>query len=235
MGYVSKADFWVAAAYTVIEDAGGPVIPFMAGRIDNSNSTPCSKPVGNLPNPEGNWASVTSVFVTRMGLTETDIIALLGAHVLGRCKYQNTGYEGYWVPNPNKFTNGFYSFLLNTDWYFTLTMNGTHQWQTSFPNSINNEPNMMLNTDMAMRYSNVGVGETCTMTNDTAPCTDNTMTLSTIQNYASNQTAFFMDFATAYSKLTSRGYDDLTPLSSASTVTFSSILIIALGALALML
>jgi len=233
MSYVSKADFWVAAAYTVIEDAGGPTIPFMGGRVDCTNAT-AYKPAGLLPNPEGNWTAVTDVFVTRMGLTETDIIALLGAHVLGRCKYQNTGYEGYWVGNPNRFTNGFYSLLLNTQWFFTTTMNGTHQWQTLINNNVNNEPSVMLNTDMAMRFGNVGVGASCNMTNNTATCADNTLTLSTITKYANNQSEFFTDFVTAYSKLTSRGYTNLAPLSAASTVTVSSVLIIALGALALM-
>ena len=37
----------------------------------------------------------------RMGFNERETVALLGAHVLGRCHKHNSGYDGPWGPSFN--------------------------------------------------------------------------------------------------------------------------------------
>jgi len=73
---------------------------------------------------------------------------------------------------------------------------------------------MMLNTDMSIVYSNIGSGGTgdCSNTSNTA-CTFNADTYSLVQLYASNQTRWFQDFSTAWTKLTSLGWK-LQPLTA---------------------
>ena len=40
-----------------------------------------------------------------MGFNDRDIVALSGAHTLGRCHLQRSGFDGPWTRNPLKFDN----------------------------------------------------------------------------------------------------------------------------------
>jgi len=209
---LSRADFWVIAAYTAVLDAGGPNITFMYGRKD-CTSYPNA---GLLPNPEKDWSEVFNVFVTRMGLTVTDIVALLGAHTLGRAQPQNSGYEFFWTRSPNRFTNAFYHDLTSLAYERVLLNTSQHQWDT-YPPPPSGDPLMMLNTDMSLVYGNVGqfgMG----VCNDTvqAPCTENNVTFNLVMSYATDQQHWFDDFTVGFTKLTSLGCN-VKPLSSAAT------------------
>jgi cytochrome c peroxidase len=78
--------------YTVvaIKTMGGPTIPWSSGRIDLPVSA--VTPDGRLPNadsgPKGSDKSdsshLRSIFY-RMGFNDQEIVALSGAHALGRC------------------------------------------------------------------------------------------------------------------------------------------------------
>jgi len=209
---VSRADYWVIVAHTAIKEAGGPVIPFYWGRGDCEDKYP---PTGRLPNAELNYTEVFNVFVARMGLTVTDIVALLGAHTLGRPQPENSGYQFFWTATNNRFTNQFFRDLLQKPWtrvqnYFAFH-GYTHQWNDPSPT-----PFMMLNTDMSLRYANIGSGGDgpCGDTTNSA-CQENSDTVTLVRNYATNQTLWFNDFTIAWNKLTSLGYrapNDLKPL-----------------------
>jgi catalase (peroxidase I) len=204
--FVSRADFWVIAAHTAIKDAGGPTIPFQSGRKDCGPDF--YKPTGLLPNPEMGWSNIMDVFVTRMGLSQQDIVALIGAHTLGRCQLQNSGYQFPWDATSQTFDNRFYVDLLNAPWIRMVNNEtGTHQWD------INPYPGgnfMMLNTDMSLRFANAG-DDTCQAFNQST-CQSNTATIGLIQTYAQNQTRWFQDFTVGWNKLTSLGYSNLKPL-----------------------
>jgi len=209
---LSRADYWVIVAHVAIQDAGGPVIPMMWGRVDCNGSYP---PTGRLPDAEKNYTEVYNVFVKRMGLTSQDITALLGAHTLGRTMPENSGYSFYWTNTANKFTNQFYKDLLYGSWRrYTnnFAFHGeTHQWNTD-PLPDGTDANMMLNTDVSLVYANIGSGGDgpCNVTSN-ANCANNLDTLPIVQKYATNQTLWFQDFVTAWQKLTSLGWR-LNPL-----------------------
>jgi len=209
---LSRADYWVLVAVTSIQDAGGPKIPFMWGRIDCNGNYP---PMGKLPDAEGNFSEVYNVFVKRMGLTVTDITALLGAHTLGRPQAENSGYEFYWNPAANLFTNQFYLVLLG-GWKRveqTFAFHGTtHQWNTNPPPTGSN-PFMMLNTDISLVYDNIGYGGNgpCSLA-PSSSCTYNNQTYGLVQQYGNDQDFWFTDFSIAFQKLTSLGYSKLSPL-----------------------
>jgi catalase (peroxidase I) len=91
---LSIADLWVLAAYVAIEDMGGPKIPFSPGRHDKPSGEYCP-PYGRLPDADGRpgagpitvpttIAHIRNTFY-RMGLNDQEIVALCGAHGLGRC------------------------------------------------------------------------------------------------------------------------------------------------------
>ena len=52
----------------------------------------------------------------RMGFDDREIVALSGAHALGRCHPDASGYDGPWTPTPTTLNNGYYSLLLNVEW-----------------------------------------------------------------------------------------------------------------------
>jgi L-ascorbate peroxidase len=55
------------------------------------------------------------VFGKQMGLSDQDIVALSGAHTLGRCHKERSGFEGPWTKNPLKFDNTYFTELLSGD------------------------------------------------------------------------------------------------------------------------
>jgi cytochrome c peroxidase len=52
----------------------------------------------------------------RMGFSDREIVALAGAHALGYCHENVSGYVGAWTPTPNKFNNLYFALLLNLNW-----------------------------------------------------------------------------------------------------------------------
>jgi L-ascorbate peroxidase len=100
---VSWADLFQMASAVAVELAGGPKIPLQYGRVDASR--PDASDPGNLPAAAPEHGSKTfhdgsatpaqhlrRVFGERMGLSDRDIVALSGAHTLGRAKPSRSGF-----------------------------------------------------------------------------------------------------------------------------------------------
>ena len=70
---------------------------------------------GRLPDGSKGKEHLRDVF-HRMGMSDRDIVALSGAHTLGRCHFVRSGYDGPWTHNPLKFDNEYLKFdLINVD------------------------------------------------------------------------------------------------------------------------
>jgi L-ascorbate peroxidase len=105
---LSYADFYSLAGCVAVEVTGGPTVPFHPGRKDHETC-----PVeGRLPDATKGLDHLRCVFVKQMGLTDKDIVALSGAHTLGRCHKDRSGFEGAWTPNPLIFDNSYFKILL---------------------------------------------------------------------------------------------------------------------------
>lgn len=134
---VGYADAFQLASATAIELAGGPIIPLRFGRKDAATEEDCV-PEGRLPagaaasdgGPE--WPEdaksagdhLRKVFY-RMGFTDQDIVALSGAHTLGRSNPNRSGFGkketaytkdgpgtpggSSWTPEWLKFDNSYYT------------------------------------------------------------------------------------------------------------------------------
>jgi len=48
-----------------------------------------------------------------MGFNDQEIVALAGAHALGRCHAEASGYVGPWSPTPTMFNNAYFTLLNN--------------------------------------------------------------------------------------------------------------------------
>jgi L-ascorbate peroxidase len=105
---LSYADFYQLAGVVAVEITGGPEVPFHPGRPDKTEP-----PVeGRLPDATKGTDHLRDVFVKHMGLSDQDIVALSGAHTLGRCHKERSGFEGPWTANPLIFDNSYFTELL---------------------------------------------------------------------------------------------------------------------------
>ncbi|KAL0566210.1 heme peroxidase [Marasmius crinis-equi] len=75
---------------------------------------------------------------------DQEIVALSGAHALGRCHSNRSGYEGPWTFSPTTFTNDFFKLLFDEKWVWKK-WNGPKQLEDKSTGSL-----MMLPTDYVL-------------------------------------------------------------------------------------
>lgn len=175
---VSYADLYILSGVVAIEEMGGPTIDFTPGRVDAEDQT--SGPVKDAYLPDGakGGPHLQSVF-TRMGFNDQELVALSGAHSLGRCHRDRSGFEGPWSRNPTAFTNQYYRLLLKEKWE-------VRQW------------------DGPLQYTNVNSGKDLMMLPSDMALLNNPFK-SYVQKYAEDDELFFKDFKAAFEKLITLG------------------------------
>lgn len=115
-----------------------------------------------------------------MGYSDREIVALSGAHTLGRCHADRSGFDGPWVVNPTRFSNQYFK-LLSTRKWVPRKWDGPLQYETI----VAGEKLMMLPTDMALM--------------------EDPTFREWVLKYAKDQNLFFKDFALAFGKLIELG------------------------------
>jgi len=172
---ISYADLWTLAAVVAIEAMGGPKIPWRPGRTDTNDRSKCIN--GRLPNPVSGPNHLRDIF-GRMGFNDQEIVALSGAHCLGRCHVDRTGYEGPWTNAPTTFSNLFFTELLNTKWT-ERKWDGPRQFQDPTGTLMMLPSDLDLVADPAFKKW--------------------------VDIYAKDQNKFFADFSAAFNKLMELG------------------------------
>jgi len=176
---VSHADFWAFAAGVAVEEMGGPKIHFRPGRTDAKHTD--SAPEGRLPDANLGADHLREIFY-RQGFTDQDIVALSGAHTVGHCHLDRSGFEGPWTAEPLKFDNSYFVDLLNKKWEPSKSGKGNSQFRDG-------QGHMMLISDLALIED------------------ENFRKIT--EKYASSQEQFFSDFAVAFQKLLENGVKTL--------------------------
>lgn len=131
---VSYSDLWIFAACVAIEEMGGPAIPFTPGRVDKESGKQCpawegaTHKDGRLPgadcgSPDKTAAHLRYIF-SRMGFDDREIVALSGAHGLGACHTDRSGFWGPWTRAPTTVSNEYYRELLENAWTIKTTHKG---------------------------------------------------------------------------------------------------------------
>ena len=183
---ISYADLWSLAGVVAIEATGGPKMSWRAGRTDLDESA-CT-PDGRLPDASKRADHLRDIFY-RMGMNDQEIVALSGAHALGRCHVDRSGFEGPWTPSPYSFDNQYFQLILSEPWKeMTVAASGNKQfWDDA-------KQIMMLPSDLCLR--------------------DDAAFRPWVEMYAKDQARFFSDFEAAFTKLLELGYTDadLTPI-----------------------
>jgi cytochrome c peroxidase len=111
---ISYSDLWSLAGVVAIQEMGGPVIKWRPGRVDAVGEQTCT-PDGRLPDASQGQDHIRNIFY-RMGFNDQEIVALAGAHALGRCHTNRSGYDGPWTRSPTAFTNDYFKRLLEERW-----------------------------------------------------------------------------------------------------------------------
>ncbi|KAI5479201.1 cytochrome-c peroxidase [Pseudohyphozyma bogoriensis] len=110
---ITYGDLWTLAGVCAIQEMGGPYVAWRAGRKDGDVAG-CT-PDGRLPDGDKGADHVRKIFY-RMGFNDQEIVALLGAHALGRCHTDRSGFDGPWTFSPTTVTNDYYKLLLEKKW-----------------------------------------------------------------------------------------------------------------------
>jgi catalase (peroxidase I) len=176
---LSIADVWTRAGAHACEFAGGPKIPFNYGRTDASDGSKCPAN-GRLPDASQGAEHLRDVFY-RMGFDDRGIVALSGAHTLGRCHKTRSGYDGPWTKDPLKFDNSYFVNLMTLEWT-------PRQWEGPMQYEDPSKQYMMLPTDLALK-------------------TDDAFR-PIAQEYADSEAKFFEDFAKYFGQLIAAGCPD---------------------------
>lgn len=177
---LSYADLWTLAGVVAIEEASGPVVPWRPGRSDRPDGSYCP-PDGRLPDATKGADHIRNIFY-RMGFNDQEIVALVGAHALGRCHTDRSGFSGPWTKSPTMFSNDFFRELFDQKWT-PKKWNGPLQYEDASGEL------MMLPTDLAIlqdpefrKWAEI---------------------------YAKDEDRFFNDFSKAFSKLLELGTRNL--------------------------
>lgn len=141
--WISFSDLWTLAGVVAIQEMSGGecLVPWRPGRQDRDVSF-CT-PDGRLPDGALGQDHLRSIFY-RMGFDDREIVALSGAHALGRCHSDRSGFDGPWTFSPTVLTNDYYKLLMNEAWAYKKWQ-GPKQFEDVSTKSL-----MMLPTDMAL-------------------------------------------------------------------------------------
>ncbi|CAF4808384.1 unnamed protein product, partial [Rotaria sp. Silwood2] len=111
---LTYADLYTLAGVVALEKMGGPIIRWRHGRVDYRDGKQ-SPPDGRLPDAAQGVQHIRDIFY-RMGFNDSEIVALIGAHSMGGCHIDRSGYDGHWTATPNTFSNQFFRSLLQEHW-----------------------------------------------------------------------------------------------------------------------
>jgi peroxiredoxin len=181
--WITYADLWTLAGVVAIEEMGGPSIPWKGGRTDYVDETKLP-PRGRLPDGAKGSDHLRWIFY-RMGFNDQEIVALSGAHNLGRCHSDRSGFEGAWVNNPTRFSNQYFRLMLSLQWRKKTLKNGVEQF-VNYDEDSETEL-MMLPTDIAL--------------------TKDPSFRKWVELYARDKDRFFEDFTKVFAKLIELGIE----------------------------
>eukprot|EP00439_Symbiodinium_sp_Y106_P015699 s285_g2.t1 len=140
---ISHADLWALAANVAIKVMGGPEIAARFGRLDAERvGDGASSATGRLPDGDKDARHLRDIFYPK-GFDDKAIVALSGAHTVGSCHLDRSGFDGAWTADKLKFDNSYFKDLLHRSWSSETTSKGNPQFRCA------ESKTMMLTTVMA--------------------------------------------------------------------------------------
>ncbi|KAJ7495860.1 heme peroxidase [Mycena galericulata] len=132
--WISYGDLWTLGGVAAVQEMAGPRIPWRPGRIDGFAEQ--ATPDGRLPDASQGAAHLRAVTLTTRKSSLSS-----GAHALGRCHANRSGFEGPWTFSPTTLTNDYFKLLFTESWVWKK-WSGPKQLEDKKTKSL-----MMLPTD----------------------------------------------------------------------------------------
>lgn len=153
-----------------------------------------------------------------------EVVAILGAHSVGRCRFADSGFDGGWTSSQSSFSNSYYKAMGNQGWN---NNNKSDVWVNGATRG-----NLMLMADVELLFDTDTNGKaTCNNFNSFTPttrCPLQSQSNAAFLAYANNIEYFFANFSTAWPKMTEFGFGSVvvdvdTPLADPTVVYPSAI------------
>lgn len=231
---ISRADYWVLAATLAIRFASTPSangvppnlprppapldLPFKFGRVTDASCAGLD--AGRLPGAGFSWAQSQEMFGAK-GLTVSEIVALFGAHALGRAEFRNSGFEGGWTRTQSSFAPTYFTAQLGIPWRNANITSNSHLWL----NSPANLPSIiLLKSDAELSISPTEPG--CPVFGPPPPgapppppgsCPLNPATNNIKNGFGTNIQSWYTAFASGWAKMVEFGYTGSSALSTPRT------------------
>jgi hypothetical protein len=197
----------------------GPLeLPFRYGREDDASCDGVD--AAFLPAVQMGYADTAAIFTTRIGMTPRQLVAVMGAHTLGRAQGVDSGFDGSWSGFSSSFSIAYYWQLLGVQW------NNKDQPPGSWvaPSPVDGGP-PLLNLQSSDVELVISPSDGCAFFNElnltrpTPPpsppgsCPLNKLNTATLRLFTGNQTAWWESFAEAWAVMTEFSYQGLQPVS----------------------
>ncbi|XP_057982271.1 peroxidase A2-like [Malania oleifera] len=190
-GVVSCADILAYAAQASVSLAGGPSWEVLGGRRDSLTANPAGANT-SLPSPVEGLDNITAKFA-KVGLNTTDLVALAGAHTIGRAQcrlFVNRLYNFNNTSNPDPTLDPTYLAVLRR----TCPQNGTG---TNLSNLDPTSPDTFDNNYFTNLQNNTGLlqSDQELFSSADAPTT------AVVNAFGGSQSVFFQNFAASMVKM----------------------------------
>lgn len=183
-GVVSCADILALAAEASVNLAGGPTWTVLLGRRDGTTAS--FSGANNLPSPRDPVSTLRSKF-SNVGLDDTDLVALSGAHTFGRAKCSSFSDRLY-----NFSNSGNPDPSLNTTYLATLQQKCP---QGGGGDVLNNLDPSSPDTFDKNYYTNLQTNEGLLQSDQ--ELTSDSSLASIVNSFASSQSTFFQSFGSS--------------------------------------
>ncbi|CAH1780374.1 unnamed protein product [Owenia fusiformis] len=227
---MSRADLWALAAIVALEDAANncngpscgtpevPTITFRFGRVDCAESpkTTTSQTIPDAHNVETDEFTVLGN-ANDLNLSDDEIVALMGAHTLGKARKANVGFNGAWVQKKALLNNGYYVDMIDSSLGWTQSdlnagNNRAARWQWD------QGQRMMLNTDMNL-YKELDLSANDGSSACTYSSCPDASTKAKVEAYAASNTLWISEFGPAFEKMIENTDETLKDLYTTLTTT----------------
>merc|ERR1711998_473489 len=145
-------------------------IPFRWGRVDAEECTTAADLCDvvtaehRLPSSSLSLDHIKQVFVDRMGFNAKQVVALMGAHSIGKLEKANSGYTGVWETSltPSVLDCTYYRGIITVPWNRrTIDLTGSsyggteaekYEWVQPAFTAVSQKGAILLNTDMCLAW-----------------------------------------------------------------------------------
>nr|CAD1837353.1 unnamed protein product [Ananas comosus var. bracteatus] len=187
-GVVSCADILALASEASVALSGGPSWSVLLGRRDSTTANLAS--AMNLPSPFDTLSKLRSKF-SNVGLSDTDLVALSGAHTFGRaqCRFFNqrlNNFNNTGRPDPTLDTT--YLATLQQSCPKNANLNGLNNLDSTTPNKFDKNYYSNVENNRGLLQSDQELLSSSDAASTTAPI---------VNSFASSKSTFFRTFATS--------------------------------------